>query len=46
MQTVDLIISNASELVTCTDPELGIHKKGWLAVKDGLIVGVGREEAV
>ena len=46
MQTVDLIISNASELVTCTDPELGIHKKGWLAVKDGLIVAVGSEEAV
>ena len=46
VQTVDLIISNASELVTCTDPELGIHKNGWLAIKAGLIVAVGSEEAV
>ena len=46
MQTVDLIISNASELVTCTGAGLGIHRNGWLAVRDGLIVAVGNEEAV
>lgn len=46
MKTVDLIISNASELVTCAGSGLGIHKNGWLAVGDGLIVAVGSEEEV
>jgi imidazolonepropionase len=53
MQTVDLIIKNASELITLYGPtaprtkkqmrNIGIIKNGSIAIKDGIIVGVGKE---
>ena len=42
----DLIIANASELVTCTGDGLGIVSNGWLFVKEGLIQAVGDKEHV
>ncbi len=42
--TVDLVISNASELLTCApDPadDVGCIRGGGLAINNGLIVGVG-----
>lgn len=52
METVDIIIKNANELVTLKGPNkprtkkemsnLGIINKGSIAIKDGLIVAVGK----
>jgi imidazolonepropionase len=52
METVDLLIANASELLTLQGPrkprtmgqmnELSIIQNGSVAIKDGLIVAVGR----
>jgi len=52
METVDIIIKNANELITLKGPNkprtkkqmsnLGIINKGSIAIKDGLIVAVGK----
>jgi imidazolonepropionase len=52
METVDLLVTNASELLTLRGPrkpriqdhikELSIIKNGSIAVRDGLIIAVGR----
>ncbi|MBS4210412.1 imidazolonepropionase [Bacillus sp. FJAT-50079] len=44
---VDLLISNAAEVITCAggrSDEIGVITNAWIAIKDGLIVGVGSEE--
>ncbi|MFF2755123.1 imidazolonepropionase [Psychrobacillus sp. NPDC058041] len=46
---VDLIISNAAEVITCTGEGMaGINvlKNVWIAVKDDKIVGVGSKEEI
>jgi len=53
METVDLLIKNANELITLKGPNkprtkkqmsnLGIINKGSIAIKDGIIVGVGKD---
>jgi imidazolonepropionase len=45
----DLVIKNASELLTCRDdsPDLiGVVKNGWLSVSDGKISAVGTAEDI
>ncbi|HEY4551791.1 MAG TPA: imidazolonepropionase [Bacillaceae bacterium] len=45
----DLIIGNAAEVITCTGEgmgEIGVLTHAWIAIKDGKIAGVGREEEV
>ncbi|MGK7377016.1 imidazolonepropionase [Planococcus sp. 1R117A] len=44
---VDLIIKNAAEVVTCKgagNADLGVELGSWIAVKEGIIVGIGTEE--
>ncbi|MEH7524410.1 imidazolonepropionase [Bacillus sp. JJ1503] len=46
---VDLVISNASEVITCIGEdmeEIGILTDAWIAIKDEKIVGVGAEAEV
>ncbi|KAB2336071.1 imidazolonepropionase [Cytobacillus depressus] len=46
---VDLVISNASEVITCIGEgmeEIGILTDAWIAIKDEKIVGVGTEAEV
>lgn len=43
---VDLLISNAAEVITCAGKgmsEIGVLENAWIAVKDGKIAGVGTE---
>lgn len=42
----DLVIKNASELITCSGEGLGIINNGWLAACEGRIVAVGDERQV
>lgn len=44
---VDLIIKNAAEIVTCqgdSPQDIGVELNHWVAVKEGVIVGIGTEE--
>ncbi|MEH7342859.1 imidazolonepropionase [Bacillus sp. JJ1532] len=46
---VDIVISNASEVITCIGEgmeEIGILTDAWIAIKDEKIVGVGTEAEV
>jgi imidazolonepropionase len=53
MQTVELLIKNASQIATCASNgvpkrgealcEIGLIEKGGIAIKDGLIVAVGKD---
>lgn len=46
---VDLVICNATEVITCTGKgmkEIGVLTNAWVAVKDDKIVGVGSEEEI
>ncbi|WP_052427619.1 imidazolonepropionase [Neobacillus niacini] len=46
---VDLVISNAKEIVTCTGDgmgEIGVLKNSWIAIKDEKIVGIASEEEI
>lgn len=45
----DLIISNAAEAVTCVGDgmgDIGVIRHAWIAIKDGLIAGVGSEAEI
>lgn len=46
MIKADLIVCNASELLTCADQGLGLIQDGWMAVAKDQIVAVGRESEV
>ncbi|MFD4820770.1 imidazolonepropionase [Peribacillus butanolivorans] len=46
---VDLVISNAAEVITCIGEgmgDIGALTNAWIAIKDDKIVGVGSEEEV
>ncbi|KKK40011.1 imidazolonepropionase [Mesobacillus campisalis] len=46
---IDLLITNAEEIVTCKGEgmdEIGVLKNAWIAIKDGKIAGIGSEEDV
>ncbi|PIE55525.1 MAG: imidazolonepropionase [Dethiosulfovibrio peptidovorans] len=46
---VDLVVQNAAQLLTCSDPSIssiGLISDGWVAVADGRILSVGSEETV
>ncbi|WHY84136.1 imidazolonepropionase [Neobacillus novalis] len=46
---VDLVISNATEVVTCVGDcmgDIGVLENAWIAVKDEKIVGIGTEENI
>ncbi|TQR19852.1 imidazolonepropionase [Psychrobacillus vulpis] len=47
--TVDLVIYNAAETITCVGEgmtEIGVIENAWIAIKDDKIVGVGPEEEI
>lgn len=46
MIKADLIVCNASELITCAGDGLGLISKGWLAIEKEKIVAVGNESDV
>ena len=46
---IDLLITNAVELVTCTGAgmgDLGVIENAWIAINDGKIAGVGSETEI
>jgi imidazolonepropionase len=46
---IDLLITNAAELVTCTGAgmgDLGLIENAWIAINDGKIAGVGSETEI
>ncbi|MEH6905757.1 imidazolonepropionase [Bacillus sp. AFS006103] len=46
---IDLLITNAAELVTCTGAgmgDLGVIENAWIAINDGKIAGVGSETEI
>jgi len=45
---VDLVIANAAEALTISgkQSDLGVIKNAWIAVKDGVITGIGSEREV
>ena len=46
---VDLVISNAAEVVTCAGEgmgDIGVLTNAWVAIKDDKIVGAGSEEEI
>ena len=46
---IDLLITNAAELVTCIGAgmgDIGVIENAWIAIKDGKIAGVGSETEV
>ncbi|MDI2588326.1 imidazolonepropionase [Psychrobacillus sp. NEAU-3TGS] len=46
---VDLVICNATEVITCTGngmQEIGVIQNAWIAIKNDKIVGVGSEEEI
>lgn len=48
-EEADLVIKNANELLTMTGDEarsLGLIERGWLAIKEEIILAVGSEETV
>lgn len=48
-QKIDLVVKNASELLTCKEdaPDIiGVIKNGWVAISRGVISAVGTKEAI
>ena len=46
---IDLLITNAAELVTCIGAgmgDIGVIENAWIAIKDGKIAGVGSETEI
>ncbi|MDN3017920.1 imidazolonepropionase [Paenibacillus sp. BSR1-1] len=46
---IDLVITNASEVITCLGEgmrDIGVLQNAWIAIKDGKIAAVGTEEEI